>query len=76
MKRKGSASIINLEEARIRRAIKEAEKNLSALRILISNGEYDKVAEAMELEAIIVDLEDSLIKLIESDSMLPLPDDF
>ena len=76
MKRKGSASIINLEEVRIRRAIKEAEKNLSALRILISNGEYDKVAEAMELEAIIVDLEDSLIKLIESDSMLPLPDDF
>ena len=76
MLQKGKAVIISLEEARIRRNIKKAEEHLRTLRTLIASGEYDKVAEAMELEAHIYDLENSLIKLIESDIEFPLPDDF
>ena len=76
MHQKGKAVIISLDEARIRRDIKKAEEHLRTLRTLIAGGEYDKVADAMELEAIIVDLENSLIKLIESDLDIPLPDDF
>jgi predicted esterase len=76
MQQKGKAMIISLEEARLRRDIKKAEEHLSLIRVYISDGEYDKVPEAIELEALISDLENSLIKLIESELELPPPDDF
>jgi|TARA_R110000824_G_scaffold3750_2_gene17851 hypothetical protein len=75
MQQKGKAMIISLEEARIRRDIKKAEEHLSLLRSFIASGEYDKVPEAIDLEALIVDLENNLIKLIEGEMDLPLPDD-
>jgi hypothetical protein len=61
------SNVICLEEQRIRRSIRRAEIKLYDLRTLISHGDYDKVAEAMELEAIIIALETSLILLIDRD---------
>tara|TARA_R110000824_G_scaffold19321_2_gene75028 strand:- start:3037 stop:3264 length:228 start_codon:yes stop_codon:yes gene_type:complete len=61
------SNVICLEERRILRAIRNAEDKLCDIRTLISHGDYDKVGEAMELEAIIVSLENSLILLIDRD---------
>lgn len=61
------SNVICLEERRILRAICNAEDKLCDIRTLISHGDYDKVGEAMELEAIIVSLENSLILLIDRD---------
>jgi|TARA_B100001250_G_C19532498_1_gene671068 hypothetical protein len=61
------SNVICLEERRIRRAINEAEERLYQIRTLISHGDYDKVGEAMELEAIIITLENSLFLLIDRD---------
>ena len=59
--------VICIEEERIRRTIREAEKQLYDLRTLISHGEYERVGEAMELEGIIITLENKLVELIERD---------
>ena len=59
--------VICIEEERIRRTIREAEKQLYELRTLISHGEYERVGEAMELEGIIITLENKLVDLIEKD---------
>ena len=59
--------VICIEEERIRRAIRDAEKQLYELRTLISLGEYERVGEAMELEGIIITLENKLVELIEKD---------
>jgi|2_EtaG_2_1085320.scaffolds.fasta_scaffold05823_9 predicted esterase len=61
------SNVICLEERRIRRAIHSAEDRLCHIRTLISHGDYDKIAEAMELEAAIVSLENNLILLIDRD---------
>ena len=61
------SNVICLEEQRIRRAIRQAEIKLYSLRTLISHGDYDKVGEAMELEAVIIALENSLMLLIDRD---------
>ena len=68
------SNVICLEERRLRRAINEAEERLCTIRTLISHGDYDKVGEAMELEAVIIALENSLILLFDRDeSELGLP---
>jgi predicted esterase len=59
--------VISIEEERIRRAICNAEKQLQNTRTLISYGDYDRVAEALELEELISALENRLINLIERD---------
>lgn len=59
--------VICFEEERLRRALKDKEKDLSLLRTLISHGDYDLVAEAMELESSIIEIENALILLIEND---------
>ena len=59
--------VICIEEERIRRTIREAEKQLYDLRTLISHGEYERVGEAMELEGIIITLENKLVELIDRD---------
>ena len=68
-----------MEEARIRRAIREIEIKLYNARTLISHGDYDKVGDAMELEATLCALENNLILLIERDYDMiappPLPDE-
>tara|TARA_R110002020_G_scaffold226129_2_gene436525 strand:+ start:1038 stop:1265 length:228 start_codon:yes stop_codon:yes gene_type:complete len=61
------SNVICLEEQRIRRSIRKAEKKLYHIRTLISHGDYEKVGAAMELEAIIIALENSLILLIDCD---------
>jgi len=61
------SNVICLEEQRLRRAIKDAERKLCDLRALISHGDYDKVEDALELETIIAALETNLILLIEQD---------
>jgi hypothetical protein len=61
------SNVICLEERRIRRAINETEEKLYRIRTLISHGDYDKVGEAMELEAVLITLENSLILLIDRD---------
>ena len=59
-------NIICFEEERLRRALKQKEKDLRMLRTLISHGDYDLVSEAMELEANIIEIENALIMLIEA----------
>jgi predicted esterase len=56
-----------MEEQRIRRAIRDIEKKLYETRTLISHGDYDRVADALELEALLATLENSLILLVERD---------
>jgi hypothetical protein len=69
------SNVICLEEQRIRRKIRKFEKKLYDVRALISHGDYDRVGEAMELEAVLATLENSLILLIEHEfeEFLPAP---
>ena len=61
-------NVISLEEILLKRKIKEATESLKDVRILISYGIYEKTVDAKRLELEILNLEESLEKLIEKDS--------
>ena len=61
-------NVISLQESRIKRDIKKAYTKLKEVRTLISYGSYEMVEEANELENKILDLEEQLLDLVESDS--------
>ena len=59
-------NVISLEEILLKRKIKEATESLKD--VLISYGIYEKTVDAKRLELEILNLEESLEKLIEKDS--------
>jgi ribosomal protein L19E len=61
------SKLISLKEHMLKSDLKRAEEKLAEVRILISNGKYELVDKATQLENIIELIEEELIHMMEND---------
>jgi len=64
----GNENIISFDERKLYKEIRSATHELINERTLIASGLYDRIEKAEELENKIRNLEEELIRLIESDT--------